>query len=370
MSEKKKASVLFPVILVGAVALLVAAYAGFVAFSPKTATPPAPTETTPPIASTTPDAMPAPTPAPETQAQNAHLIPTKSLTGPAPEPSIPVAVSSDPKVEEMMAAQKIGSDTAPIKVVEYSSLTCGHCAAFHQNDFPRIKTDYIDTGKVQFIFKEFPLNKPAVDASKLLRCLPRDRYLNFMTLLFTEQSKWAFLEDYLSPLKQNAKLAGLSDKDVTDCLNNTELENRLVGDMQKGGEKYKIQSTPSFIVNDGLRVLIGHQPYGFFKETFDTLLNGSAPSLSTGMAPTAPMPLDANGQPVMMPPQDGMPMQQMPNAVPPVPNAPNGMAPPDSGMPNSGMMVPPHMGTPTTPIMAPPPNAAMTPPEPETLPAK
>lgn len=359
MSEKKKASVLFPTILIGFVALLVAAYAGFVAFSPKTATtPPTPTESIDPTASTMPDAMapvapPAPevVPTPETLAQNARLVPTKSLTGPAPEPSIPVAVSPDPKVEEMMAAQKIGNDTAPIKVVEYSSLTCGHCASFHQTDFPRIKADYIDTGKVQFIFKEFPLNKPAMDASKLLRCLPRERYLNFMALLFAEQPKWAFTEDHLTPLKQNAKLAGLSDKDVTDCLNNKALEDRLVGDMQKGGEKYKIQSTPSFIVNDGLRTLIGHQPYGFFKETFDTLLNGSAP-LGAGMAPVAPIPMDANGQPMIMPqaqtpPLDGAPL---PNGTT---SAPNSVAPPIAEM-----MVPPNMAP------------AMVPPAPEKLPTQ
>jgi protein-disulfide isomerase len=95
----------------------------------------------------------------------------------------------NPDVAAMMASGKLGSDDAPIKVIEYSSLTCGHCASFHKMELPQIQKAYIDTGKVQFIFKEFPLNEPAVAASQILRCMPMDKYVSFMGLLFDQQEK-------------------------------------------------------------------------------------------------------------------------------------------------------------------------------------
>ena len=206
------------------------------------------------------------------------VVQTKTLNLPAAAPTIPSSeVSKDPAVEAMMAVRKLGSDDAPIKVVEYSSLTCGHCSAFHKNDFPKIKTEYIDTGKVQFIFKEFPLNQPAIDASKLLRCMPEDKFVAFQSLLFEDQEKWAYAPDYLSPLKQNAKLAGLSDDQVKSCLDNKALEARIIGDMKAASDAYKIQSTPTFIVNDGVKTIVGHQPVTFFEETFNGLL-GTAPT--------------------------------------------------------------------------------------------
>ncbi len=230
----------------------------------------------PETAITSENAAPAPESVPTTPTE--MVVETKTLDLPAAAtPDIPVAAdaSNNPAVEKMMGLRKLGSDDAPIKVVEYSSLTCGHCSAFHKEDFPKIKTDYIDTGKVQFIFKEFPLNKPAVDASKLLRCMPEDKFQAFQNLLFAEQEKWAYAPDYLVPLKQNAKLAGLSETQVDECLGNKDLENRIIGDMKAAGEKYKIQSTPTFIVNDGVKTIVGHQSPKIFVETFDGILGGT-----------------------------------------------------------------------------------------------
>jgi protein-disulfide isomerase len=209
------------------------------------------------------------------------VVETKTLNLPAANaPEIPMGDSvSSPEVEKMMGVRKIGSDDAPIKVVEYSSLTCGHCASFHKNDLPVIKTDYIDTGKVQIIFKEFPLNKPAIDASKILRCMPEEKFNAFQSLLLDEQEKWAYTPEYLEPLKQNAKLAGLSEDQIESCLNNKELETRILGDMKAASDKFNIQSTPTFIVNDGVKVIVGHQGLPLFKETFDGILNGTIPNV-------------------------------------------------------------------------------------------
>lgn len=219
------------------------------------------------------------------------VVDTKTLDLPAAKtPDIPVSeASTDPAVEKMMGLRKLGSDNAPIKIVEYASLTCGHCGAFHKDDLPKIKSEYIDTGKVQIIYKEFPLNKPAMDASKLLRCMPEDKFLAFQSMLFDTQDKWAYSPEYLSIIKQNAKLAGLADKEIDDCLNNKELENRLLGDMKAATDKYKISSTPTFIINDGTKTLVGHQPLATFKETFDGILGGATPaSVAPTAAPVAP----------------------------------------------------------------------------------
>lgn len=207
------------------------------------------------------------------------VVETKTLNLSPAEAVIPGSEkSSDPAIELMMAPRKLGADSAPIKVVEYSSLTCGHCSEFHKNDFEKIKADYIDTGKVQFIFKEFPLNKPALDASKILRCMPEDKFITFQALLFAEQEKWAYQKDYLLPLKQNAKLAGLSEEKIESCLQNQDLENRILGDMKAGSEKYKIRSTPTFVLNDGLKIIVGHQAMSVFQDSFNGILTETGPS--------------------------------------------------------------------------------------------
>jgi protein-disulfide isomerase len=208
------------------------------------------------------------------------IVETKTLNIPSGNPvEIPLSGQvPSPEVQAMMGIRKMGSDDAPIKIVEYSSLTCGHCSAFHKNDLPKIKADYIDTGKVQFIFKEFPLNKPGIDASKILRCMPEEKFVSFQSLLFEEQEKWAYSPEYLNPLKQNAKLAGLSEEQIESCLSNKELEAQILGDMKAASDKYKIQSTPTFIVNNGAKIIVGHQPLAVFEETFKGILEGSLPS--------------------------------------------------------------------------------------------
>lgn len=188
-------------------------------------------------------------------------------------PATDAAASMPADVKSMMEPRTLGSDTAPIKVVEYSSLTCSHCAAFHTQDLAKVKADYIDTGKVQFTFKEYPLNEAAVVASQILRCMPADTFVNFMGLLFEQQQNWAFVPDYKDKLTQYAKLAGLGEDKVNECVSNADLKKAIVTEMQKANETYKIASTPTFIVNGGEKIIVGHQPYDFFKSTFDGLLS-------------------------------------------------------------------------------------------------
>ena len=212
-------------------------------------------------------------------------IPGETAAAPAAEAEVAAPATANPTVDAMMGKRSIGSPDAPIKVVEYSSLTCGHCAHFHKESFAEFKAKFVDTGKVEMIFKEYPLNPPALDASQILRCMPADKFVSFMSLLFEQQEAWAYKPEYKDALRQNAKLAGMSDEQFDACLANTDLKNRIVADMKAASDKFKIQSTPSFVVNDGKKVVMGNQPMSFFESTFAEV-SGDAPA-ATPDAPAA-----------------------------------------------------------------------------------
>ena len=217
------------------------------------------------------------TPTNTTVAETSTPEASAAPVGEQPAETAAPAVST-PSVYAMMSVRTIGDLNAPIKIVEYSSLTCSHCASFHKETLAALKQKFIDTGKVQMTFKEFPLNQPAMDASQILRCMPADKFVSFMNLLFEQQESWAYKEDYKDSLRQNARLAGMSDEQFDACLANTELKNRIAADMKAASDKYKIQSTPSFIINDGQKIIAGDQPLEFFEKSFDEVTSPSAPA--------------------------------------------------------------------------------------------
>lgn len=152
-------------------------------------------------------------------------------------------------VQAALAPRSVGNPDAPIKMVEYASLSCGHCATFHTEIYPELKTKYIDTGKVYFTFQDFPLNRTALAGSVIARCLPAERHESFVSLLFKNQDKWAFDSNYESFLRQNAKLAGMSDAVFDACMNNEEIKSGLSTFMQLAQKQFEITSTPSFVIN-------------------------------------------------------------------------------------------------------------------------
>lgn len=236
------------------------------------------------------------------------VVETKTLDIAKPDTPPPSASSTDPAIRMMMGQRSVGNAEAPVKIIEYSSLTCSHCGAFHREHFEKIKAEFVDTGKAQFIFKEFPLNPPALDASMVLRCMPEDKFVNFMNLLFQEQDKWAYSDTYKDSLRQYAKLGGMSDEQFDSCLANTALKEAIIGDMKAGGDQYKVQSTPSFVVNNGQRVLVGNQPI----EAFAEAINAAAAAPSTTMpattdtAPAAePVAPEQTGLETVTPPSEG-----------------------------------------------------------------
>jgi protein-disulfide isomerase len=223
---------------------------------------------TPPAA---PTPMVAETPAP--------VAPTSS-TNAKPEVEAPVTEPQFHPVVEPVG-NVLGSPDAPVKIDEFSSLTCGHCAHFHNTVLPEFRVKYIDTGLVQLTFHEFPLNKPAMDATKLLQCLPDPQYFGFLSLLFQTQEHWAFTPDYLDRLKQSAKLAGLDDEKIDACLNNADTDSKISADIAEASKKYDITSTPTFIINGGVDKAIGAIPVSEFAKKIDPLL----PPSTTKAAP-------------------------------------------------------------------------------------
>jgi len=166
----------------------------------------------------------------------------------------------------------IGDPSAPVEIIEYASLTCSHCADFHTEILPKLKEDYIDTGKAYLVYQDFPLNAPALQASMVARCLPDSRYFGFIGLLFKTQERWAFNADYLNALRQNAKLAGLNDQAFDACLENESLQQSLALTMQAASKKWEINSTPTFVINGGEEIIRGAKDYSEFKTTLDSIL--------------------------------------------------------------------------------------------------
>lgn len=168
----------------------------------------------------------------------------------------------------LLGVRGVGDPNAPVQIQEFFSLTCNHCATFHTGTYQELKAKHIDTGNVYFIYHEFPLNGPALYGSMIARCMPEERYESFIDLLLREQDKWAFSGDFKGALKQNAALAGMSGDDFEACFNNKDLQKQIAANIQEASQLYEISSTPSFVVNDGVRVLHGGQTM----EAFDAVV--------------------------------------------------------------------------------------------------
>lgn len=175
-----------------------------------------------------------------------------------------------PPVEAMLAERSMGSAQAKVTVVEYSSLTCPHCADFHRDVLPQIKAEYIDKGLVRWVFRDFPLDGRAMAAAMVARCVPPDRYFGFLDMLFRDQQVWARGTDPLADVKVRAQLAGLAPADVDACLADKQLLQGIQARAQDGQQRDGITSTPSFRI-DGTAIA-GAQSFADFKSAIDEAL--------------------------------------------------------------------------------------------------
>jgi protein-disulfide isomerase len=143
----------------------------------------------------------------------------------------------------------MGNEFAPVLMIEYASLSCPHCAHFHEAVLDDLIASHIETGKVRYIYRDFPLNAPAFDASKLAMCADKDKYFNFIKVLFKSQENWVMADDYKAVLKNIAKLGGISEEDFDKCLNNKEIEKKILKVKQDAIDVLSVQSTPTIFIN-------------------------------------------------------------------------------------------------------------------------
>ncbi|MGE5502795.1 MAG: DsbA family protein [Actinomycetota bacterium] len=181
-----------------------------------------------------------------------------------------VRAADDPgyKIDQVM-----GDPKAPITIVEYASLTCPHCAHFHETTLPKLKQEWIDTGKAKLIYRDFP-TAPAglsVGASMIAHCAGPDRYFGVLSLLFRSQEKWAGAKDPLAAIKQQVKFAGITEDKVDACLKDQELANAIQARAKDANQKFGIDGTPTLMV-DGKIIPGGAVPY----EELDKALKAAA----------------------------------------------------------------------------------------------
>ena len=165
---------------------------------------------------------------------------------PQPDGSVDVAKLMAPGP---LPEQSIGKMDAPVTIVEYMSMTCPHCAAFHRETFDAIKEKYVDTGKVRFILREFPLDNKAMAAIMLARCAPEGQYFPLVSALFKSQMTWATADDARAALLQMSKLVGFTQESFQSCLTNQKLLDDVLKVREIGGQEFGVQSTPTFFIN-------------------------------------------------------------------------------------------------------------------------
>jgi protein-disulfide isomerase len=144
----------------------------------------------------------------------------------------------------------LGPANASVTIIEYASMTCSHCAAFNAHVFPKIKSEYIDTGKVRYVFREFPLDVKAAVASVLARCIAKDdagKYFAAIDMLFKEQDEWVVKT--MTTLKRIGREAGTSEQSVETCLTDQALFDKLSADEKFAHEVLKVNATPTFFIN-------------------------------------------------------------------------------------------------------------------------
>ncbi|MDX2095875.1 MAG: DsbA family protein [Alphaproteobacteria bacterium] len=145
----------------------------------------------------------------------------------------------------------LGDSNALVTIVEYSSLSCPHCAHFHEKVLPGLEKEFIDTGKVKLVMRHFPLNEPALAAAKIVECAGRNglERNNFMKVFFNLQAQWAFGESFLKDLKQIALVGGIDSAAFDSCATDKTIETRILTMRQAAAEKLGVNSTPSFFVH-------------------------------------------------------------------------------------------------------------------------
>ena len=166
-----------------------------------------------------------------------------------------------------------GNKNAKITIIAYESLTCSHCADFHNDTLDKLKTEYIDTGKVRFVFRDFPFNYPALVGSMMVRCVPNNVRYEYMNVLYKLQKNWVFRDQ--SKTREEAykimQSGGMQQDEFDACLSDINLENDILEGVMNAQREFNINRTPSFIVN-GI-VYSGNKNIKEFRQIIDKILS-------------------------------------------------------------------------------------------------
>jgi protein-disulfide isomerase len=142
----------------------------------------------------------------------------------------------------------LGSEKAPVTIIEYASMTCPHCAHFSTTTFPELEKRYIDTGKVRFIFREFPLDPLAAAGFMLARCAGKNKFMPIVEALFAKQPDW-MVQKPIPPLMAIAKQFGFTEQAFDQCLANQQVLDSIQAVRDRAAEKLGVDSTPTFFIN-------------------------------------------------------------------------------------------------------------------------
>jgi len=171
----------------------------------------------------------------------------------------------------------LGNSNAPITLYEYSSFGCSHCADFHLQILPKLKTEFIDKDLLKVVFIPFPIDKNSMDAALLAECVPADKYFDFIDLLFKKQRRWGLNRDPQKVLKQYAALNGVPQEKTDSCLHDDNNAREIISNRQNALTQLEIKGTPSFVLswNNNNELILGLKPYEFFKEIITSKLQSS-----------------------------------------------------------------------------------------------
>lgn len=166
----------------------------------------------------------------------------------------------------------LGAEDAPLTVIEYASFTCGHCANFHSENWPKLKAEYVDTGKVKFIQRDVYFDQPGLWAGVLARCGGDDKYYAVSDMLFDEQKEWlagGTGEEIAANLRKIGLKAGMTDEQMTACWEDTAKAEQLIATFQQNASADQIEATPTFIIGDEK---VQNQPWDDMKGIIDAKL--------------------------------------------------------------------------------------------------
>jgi protein-disulfide isomerase len=157
-------------------------------------------------------------------------------------------------IDQLMAPPPLpdmwmGAEGAPVTMIEYASMTCTHCAAFHAETYPVLKSKYIDTGKVRFVLREFPLDPLAAAGFMLARCAGPDKRNALVDLLFSQQKNWAFVDKPVEALAATVKQAGITQSSFESCLKDQKLYDQVNAEREQASTKFGVNATPTFYIN-------------------------------------------------------------------------------------------------------------------------